>query len=388
MRRTAAQEVIVLDDSDEDVQRQPPPRIAPRPTSQLPTIDLVADEADPVESGDGPSRAGASGAQAGGSAGDAREDGLVIDLSSTDDAVDPAAEPIDLTADDQTLARQMQRAFDSVDLTAHDRSDDDVLLPYRNSIDRFLSERAACLRVKEVFHNPHSQPGQPLYKRFLAAYKKSGEKSIRLVFHGTDEANVDNICRSSLDPRKRGTNGQALGRGEYFAEDVLISLPYCKGGRKLLVFAVLMDQAGLRKHNTPGVLVCHRPGHHIPIAVLTLLGTADRVLQSSGLASMIAQRGLPPVPTSMQFANPGGVAAWAAIANMANIMLPPMPFPATLASRMPSINGRMAPSQQATAPRKRPAPVVQAPPSSRARVTSQHGKQAKQAAAPRRRRPQ
>ena len=32
---------------------------------------------------------------------------------------------------------------------------------------------------------------------------------MRLVFHGSPEANIDAICENGLDPTKRGTNGQA-----------------------------------------------------------------------------------------------------------------------------------------------------------------------------------
>lgn len=38
----------------------------------------------------------------------------------------------------------------------------------------------------------------------------------QLVFHGTQEANVESILKQGLDPNKR--KGQAHGRGEYFAE--------------------------------------------------------------------------------------------------------------------------------------------------------------------------
>lgn len=202
--------------------------------------------------------------------------GLIIDLSEDDKGTsEPGDFAIDLTADDTTLAKQMQKAFNAaaaaaVDLTASDDDEFDLLLAYRTGVDRFLRDTSPNFRVREIFHNPHSLPGTPLYERFFSCFKRCRDKTIKLVFHGTSEENVDAICRSSLDPQKRGKNGQALGKGEYFAEDLLISLPYCQGGRKLLVFAVIMDESGLRKHNTPGVLVCHRPDHHLPIAVITL----------------------------------------------------------------------------------------------------------------------
>ena len=71
----------------------------------------------------------------------------------------------------------------------------------------------------------------------------------KLVFHGTQEANIEAICRDGLNPSRRGLHGQAHGAGEYFAETPTISMPYCQGGRKMIVFAVLMDQSGLTKRS-------------------------------------------------------------------------------------------------------------------------------------------
>jgi hypothetical protein len=258
--------VINLDASDDEPRRGSgaaagTPAPVPRPKAKAPAAAVTVDLCDEDEGG-----------------------GLVIDLcDETTDAYDGA---VDLTADNDQLAKQMQKAFNSnaIDLTAGGDDQFDLLLAYRNGIDRFMRESSPHLHVREIFHNPHSQPGTALYKRFYAAYKKCREKSIKLVFHGTGEENVEAICRSSLDPKKRGCNGQALGKGEYFAEDLLISLPYCKGGRKLLVFAVIMDDSGLRKHTTPGILVCHRTDHHLPLAVITL-DTFGGAGSSAGMAA-------------------------------------------------------------------------------------------------------
>ena len=64
-----------------------------------------------------------------------------------------------------------------------------------------------------------------------------------MVFHGSAEANMEVICREGLDPQRR--SGQAYGPGEYFGADAAVSHGYCKGGRKMLVFIVLMDPAGV-----------------------------------------------------------------------------------------------------------------------------------------------
>ena len=49
------------------------------------------------------------------------------------------------------------------------------------------------------------------------------------------EANVVSICTTGLDPKRRA--GQAHGAGEYFATDATVSVPYMKGGKKMIVMA-------------------------------------------------------------------------------------------------------------------------------------------------------
>jgi hypothetical protein len=89
---------------------------------------------------------------------------------------------------------------------------------------------------------------------------------LRLAFHGTPEANVDSICKHSLDPARRA--GQAMGKGEYFGLNFLTSLRYCRRGTKMLVFACLMDPDGITKE-TSEVLVIHLRDRHIPLFAIT-----------------------------------------------------------------------------------------------------------------------
>ena len=72
------------------------------------------------------------------------------------------------------------------------------------------------------------------------------------IFLFVAEANIDAICQAGLDPKRRA--GQAYGAGEYFATNAATSLAYCKGGRKMLVFAVLTDVSGLTTHTGQGYL--------------------------------------------------------------------------------------------------------------------------------------
>ena len=54
-------------------------------------------------------------------------------------------------------------------------------------------------------------------------------------FTSQAEANVVSICTTGLDPKRR--MGQAHGAGEYFATNATISVPYMKGGKKMVVMA-------------------------------------------------------------------------------------------------------------------------------------------------------
>jgi len=89
------------------------------------------------------------------------------------------------------------------------------------------------IEPERVVLNAAAMPGQPLYERF--ARHCSTSRELRLVFHGTAPKNVAPILASGLDPALR--RGQAFGPGEYFASLAHLSLPYCRGGSTMLVFA-------------------------------------------------------------------------------------------------------------------------------------------------------
>ena len=159
--------------------------------------------------------------------------------------------------------------------------------------------------------NPHSLPGTPLYERFFAAWARVPDKSMRLVFHGTPEKNIDAICREGLDPKRR--SGQALGPGEYFGGQPMISLGYCKGGHKMLVFCILTDPSGVTQFNEQipgGVAVIHKPEHQLPLAVVTFdpyklaeaparLSKKKKAAAKAARAVMTAARPMPAPARSM-----------------------------------------------------------------------------------------
>ena len=126
----------------------------------------------------------------------------------------------------------------------------DLLYEQRQGIRQFLSLRAAQFNITEIWHNPESQPGARLYQRFFASWTAAPLKRLRMVFHGTAEANIHAICRDGLDPGRRGSAvGQAYGPGEYFGGDASVSHGYCGGGRKMIIFVVLLDPSGVTTEN-------------------------------------------------------------------------------------------------------------------------------------------
>ena len=93
----------------------------------------------------------------------------------------------------------------------------DVLKKQRTGLFDFLSKKAKSLRIVDVVPNPHSEPGKPLYERFLSAYTFAKTKKVKLLFHGSPPQNIPNILANGLDPNRRGaSSGQRLGSGEYF----------------------------------------------------------------------------------------------------------------------------------------------------------------------------
>ena len=165
----------------------------------------------------------------------------------------------------ERLAREMAAERDG---ELSDAAVGDVLRAQRNQIRGWLVKNAAQLSVLDVWSNPAAQPGGALYAKFAAAHAAARDKSVRLVFHGTRDENIAKICANGLDPSFRGKNGQALGKGEYFAENVNISIPYCAGGKRMIVFAVLMDESGLTKRQN-SIVVVNRTEHQLPMFVIS-----------------------------------------------------------------------------------------------------------------------
>ena len=136
-----------------------------------------------------------------------------------------------------------------------------------------------------VSMNPMCVPGHPMLESFIAACKRHQTYEVEIVFHGTADANIEPICLSGLDPKKRGMHGQAMGRGEYFARIPQIALNHARSvhgrvnrldetfdaGRRLMIFAVLVDPA--TKGSRPdrqNVVVVEESDRQLPLAVLNI----------------------------------------------------------------------------------------------------------------------
>jgi hypothetical protein len=172
---------------------------------------------------------------------------------------------------DNELARRLQEQFDEerrAKVEANKEDLFDVLSHHRTSIHDFLQKnwKKEFGEIVEVKENPFSRPGQPLYNSFVTQWQQVQDQKVQCVFHGTSESNIDAICRDGLDSKRR--TGQAYGAGEYFAETNVISIAYCRGGKKMLVFAVLMDKTGLTT-KAGEIVVINKTSHQLPLFVVS-----------------------------------------------------------------------------------------------------------------------
>ena len=112
-----------------------------------------------------------------------------------------------------------------------------------------------------IIHNPFiEQRSSPIISKFSNALEEheislSSEDSFVFAWHGTQNANIVNICRDGFDVYKR--QGQQYGVGEYFGTNCGISHGYCKGGYFMLL-CLLLKGDWLTEH--PGSsYVCNNP---------------------------------------------------------------------------------------------------------------------------------
>ena len=168
----------------------------------------------------------------------------------------------------------------------------DVLKKQRTGLFDFLSKKAKSLRIVDIQVNPHSEPGRPLYERFLSAYTFATTKKMKLLFHGSPQQNIPAILRNGLDPGRRGaSSGQRLGSGEYFGTHAEVSTEYCGGGRQMIVFVVLTDPRSTREGGK--IVVSSDVAHQLPIATVTFANpTPPRPTERALKVTNAAERAL------------------------------------------------------------------------------------------------
>lgn len=112
-----------------------------------------------------------------------------------------------------------------------------------------------------------------LQKQFEKAKEEFEQKKInfteRLVFHGTDMKAIEKIIEEGFKIGGEGVevrNGAVYGKGVYTAVDPIISVPYSKGGKMMLLSIALLDDQG-KEHSqghSSDVLVMKRAEHLLP----------------------------------------------------------------------------------------------------------------------------
>ncbi|KAL7539910.1 hypothetical protein ACHAWF_006542 [Thalassiosira exigua] len=135
------------------------------------------------------------------------------------------------------------------------------------------------IKAPTVVTDPHIFESDK-HQRFVEeCVKCSAEEEcydVRVVFHGTAEINIQSILRDGLDPSLR--RGQTYGQGEYFANNPAMSLHYCKGGKKMVVFAVITAKADVRAKD---LIVVNKSERQLPLAALSFEGYSSSALSLS-----------------------------------------------------------------------------------------------------------
>lgn len=105
-------------------------------------------------------------------------------------------------------------------------------------------------------------------------------RRLGLVFHGTREENVLSILKNGLDANLR--QGQAYGPGEYFATSPTTAVSYCKGGKQMVVFVVIIPVRTGKSSNAPeSYVVVNNNDHHLAIGTLCFDSVDSTVLAES-----------------------------------------------------------------------------------------------------------
>ena len=133
-----------------------------------------------------------------------------------------------------------------------------------------VQEILANLTVVSMDENPNAvAPEGKLFQRFKSKMFSlpQDQRETCLAFHGTQENNIESICKKGYDPKLR--RRQRFGKGEYFATTPDISVEYCDGGKKLLLNELLLGQNGTHHTQHQDIVVMKDPAHDLPRYIIT-----------------------------------------------------------------------------------------------------------------------
>jgi hypothetical protein len=164
---------------------------------------------------------------------------------------------------------------------------------------RFAGEHGLVDATFEM--NSSACAGNALHDRFFQACEHLTETAtLAVVFHGTHSNNVHAILHNGLDPSRR--SGQAYGPGEYFSSDPELSTSYCKGGKQMLVFVVVVPTIWDDKRQCPhNIIVVPTNEHQLPLGVMNFDSVSSAALaRSSASRARLQQLSERVLKTSVQ----------------------------------------------------------------------------------------
>ena len=103
---------------------------------------------------------------------------------------------------------------------------------------QFIKKDAAKLKVSDVWAAASAAPGGGLYAKRPRRTRARATSRSALFRRRTAEANIDAICKHGLDPNAAASAARRTAAASTLAENSDISVAYCQGGKKMIVFAV------------------------------------------------------------------------------------------------------------------------------------------------------
>ncbi|XP_028305766.1 protein mono-ADP-ribosyltransferase PARP11-like [Gouania willdenowi] len=101
-------------------------------------------------------------------------------------------------------------------------------------------------------------------KTQLRKVKRTLDIEERMLFHGTGHSNIQAICTFNFDWRLTGSNGDAFGKGSYFARDAIYSSNYCRTTRK--------HNTTLQKHGLTPPIFANEPPYKTMFLARVIIG--------------------------------------------------------------------------------------------------------------------